>query len=148
LQGSDVTDAIRAENVGMTASIVAAYPAVRSALLQRQKDFACAPGLVADGRDMGTAVFPLAPIKIFLTASAEVRAERRYIQLQQKGIKVAMSELVNDIKARDERDMNRETSPLKPAADAILIDSTSLSIEQVHNNIISIVNDFLLSRSV
>jgi CMP/dCMP kinase len=146
LQGRDVTGAIRDENVGMNASIVAAYPAVRNALLQRQKDFAVAPGLVADGRDMGTTVFPLAPIKIFLTASAEVRAERRYIQLQQKGIKVEMSDLVSDIKARDERDINRETSPLKPAGDAIVLDSTSLSIEQVRNNILTLVNDFLSSR--
>jgi CMP/dCMP kinase len=142
LQGVDVTDTIREENVGMHASIVAAYPAVRSALLQRQKDFAVAPGLVADGRDMGTTVFPSAPIKIFLTASAEVRAQRRYMQLQQKGINVALSELVSDIKARDERDSNRDTSPLKPAADAILIDSTSLSIEQVRNTILTLVNDF------
>jgi CMP/dCMP kinase len=127
----DVTDAIRHENVSMSASVVAAYPKVRAALLQRQKDFAQLPGLVADGRDMGTTVFPHAQVKIFLTASAEARAERRYKQLAQKGVVVDMAELVSDIKARDDRDTQRETSPLKPADDAVVLDSTSLSIEQV-----------------
>lgn len=131
LAGEDVTNAIRHETVGMNASLVAAYPAVRLALLQRQKDFAQAPGLVADGRDMGTIVFPQAQVKIFLTASAEARAERRYKQLQQKNVSVDMAELVSDIKARDERDTNRSVAPLKPAVDALLIDSTELSIEQV-----------------
>lgn len=127
----DVTDAIRHENVSMSASVVAAYPKVRAALLQRQKDFAQQPGLVADGRDMGTTVFPNAQVKIFLTASAEARAERRYKQLAQKGVDVDMAELVRDIKARDDRDTQRESSPLKPAEDAVVLDSTSLSIDEV-----------------
>lgn len=131
LAGENVTDAIRRENVSMSASIIAAYPKVRAALLQRQKDFAQAPGLVADGRDMGTTVFPQAQVKIFLTASAEARAERRYKQLVEKGAAVNMAELIEDIKARDERDTNRSTSPLKPASDALVLDSTLLSIEQV-----------------
>lgn len=137
LAAEDVTDAIRHENVSMNASVVAAYPKVRAALLQRQKDFARAPGLVADGRDMGTTVFPQAQIKIFLTASAEARAERRFKQLQQNGIDVNMDELVSDIKARDDRDTQRATSPLKPAEDALVLDSTSLTIEQVLNKILA-----------
>lgn len=131
LASEDVTDAIRHESVSMSASVVAAYPEVRAALLQRQKDFAQAPGLVADGRDMGTTVFPHAQVKIFLTASAEARAERRYKQLTQKGVAVDMAELIRDIKARDDRDTQREISPLKPAADALVLDSTLLSIDQV-----------------
>jgi cytidylate kinase len=115
----------------MSASVVAAYPQVRAALLQRQKDFAQAPGLVADGRDMGTTIFPQAQVKIFLTASAEARAERRYKQLIQKGAAVDMAALVKDIKDRDDRDTNRSSSPLKPAVDALILDSTALTIEQV-----------------
>lgn len=137
LANEDVTDAIRHETVSMNASVVAAYPKVRAALLQRQKDFAQAPGLVADGRDMGTTVFPHAQVKIYLTASAEARAERRYKQLQQKGTEVNMAELVADIKARDDRDTQRATSPLKPADDAVILDSTSMSIEQVLNTILA-----------
>jgi len=137
LAGEDVTDAIRQENVSMNASVVAAYPKVRAALLQRQKDFAQAPGLVADGRDMGTTVFPQAQVKIFLTASAEARAERRFKQLQQKGVAVNMAELIKDIKDRDDRDTNRSTSPLKPADDALVLDSTSLTIEQVLSAILA-----------
>jgi cytidylate kinase len=137
LDEENVTDAIRHENVSMSASVVAAYPKVRAALLQRQKDFAQAPGLVADGRDMGTTVFPDAQIKIFLTASAEARAERRFKQLQQKGVEVNMAELVSDIKARDDRDTQRATSPLKPADDALVLDSTSLTIEQVLDTILA-----------
>lgn len=139
LQDEDVTHAIRDENVSMSASVVAAYPKVRAALLQRQRDFAQAPGLVADGRDMGTTVFPNAQVKIFLTASAEARAERRYKQLLQKGAVVDMAELVRDIKARDERDTQRETSPLKPADDALVLDSTLMTIDQVLNAILNSV---------
>lgn len=131
LSGEDVTHLIRLETVGMNASFVAAYPAVRAALLQRQRNFAQAPGLVADGRDMGTVVFPQAIVKVFLTASAEARAERRFKQLQQNGASVDMVELINDIKARDERDINRSVSPLKPAVNALIIDSTTLNIQQV-----------------
>ncbi|RYY74765.1 MAG: (d)CMP kinase [Gammaproteobacteria bacterium] len=139
LAKEDVTQAIRDENVSMGASIVAAYPKVRAALLQRQRDFAQAPGLVADGRDMGTTVFPHAKVKIFLTASAEARAERRLKQLAQKGIDVDMAELIRDIKARDDRDTQREASPLKPAADALVLDSTLMTIDQVLNAILNSV---------
>lgn len=139
LKDEDVTSAIRDESVSMSASVVAAYPKVRVALLQRQRDFAQAPGLVADGRDMGTTVFPNAQVKIFLTASAEARAERRFKQLVQKGAAVDMEELVRDIKARDERDMQRETSPLKPAEDALVLDSTLMTIDQVLNAILNSV---------
>jgi len=131
LEGQDVSDAIRMEAVGMNASLIAAYPKVRAALLDRQREFAVAPGLVADGRDMGTTVFPQAQTKLFLTASAEARAERRFKQLLAKGASVDMDALVKDIRERDERDSSRSVSPLKPAEDAVYIDSTSMSIEQV-----------------
>ncbi len=131
LQDQDVSREIRTEAVSMNASRVAAYPPVREALLQRQRDFRQAPGLVADGRDMGTTVFPDAGIKIFLTASPEARAERRYLQLREKGEKVDMDALVVDIRERDKRDSERAVSPLKPADDAHLVDSTHLTIEQV-----------------
>jgi cytidylate kinase len=129
--GEDVTLAIRQEKVSMSASVVAAYPRVRAALLERQRAFRQPPGLVADGRDMGTTVFPDAPLKIFLTASARARAERRYRQLQEKGEAVDMAELVRDIEDRDTRDSSRAVSPLRPADDAILLDSTSMNIDQV-----------------
>jgi cytidylate kinase len=127
----DASRAIRTEEGGRGASTVGAMPLVRTALLQRQRDFRQAPGLVADGRDMGTVVFPGAPLKFFLTASAEERAERRYQQLLAKGESVDRARLLNDIKERDERDSNRAVSPLLPAADAIVIDSTAISIEEV-----------------
>ena len=139
LVNEDVTHAIRDETVSMNASVVAAYPKVRVALLQRQRDFAQAPGLVADGRDMGTTVFPNARVKIFLTASAEARAERRCKQIVQKGGNVDMAELIRDIKARDERDTQREASPLKPADDALVLDSTLMTIDQVLNVILKAV---------
>ena len=131
LEGEEVTDAIRNERVGAGASMVASLPAVRDALLQRQRAFQESPGLIADGRDMGTVVFPDAPLKIFLTASAEERARRRYLQLKGKGDDVSLSSLLDEIRARDERDTQRAVAPLKPAADAIQLDSTELSIEQV-----------------
>ena len=131
LEGEDVTDIIRTEKVGAAASKVAAFPSIREALLRRQRGFAQPPGLVADGRDMGTVVFPHAPVKIFLTASAEARAERRFLQLQAKGHDVNIAHLLSDIQSRDERDSNRSTAPLVPATDAHLLDSTSLSIEEV-----------------
>lgn len=115
----------------MNASRVAAHGPVREALLETQRSFCQPPGLVADGRDMGTVVFPDAPLKIYLTASAEERAERRHKQLKQKGIGVSLRGLLEDIEARDEQDMGRAASPLQPAADAVVIDSTALSIEQV-----------------
>ncbi|WP_217473688.1 (d)CMP kinase [Stutzerimonas stutzeri] len=137
LEGEDVTSAIRNEQVGAGASQVAALSAVRDALLQRQKAFRESPGLVADGRDMGTVVFPDAPLKIFLTASAEERARRRYLQLKGKGDDVNLASLLDEIRARDERDTQREVAPLKPADDAVQLDSTDLSIEQVLGQILS-----------
>ncbi|WP_313243522.1 (d)CMP kinase [Stutzerimonas nitrititolerans] len=137
LEGEDVTEAIRNEVVGAGASQVAALPAVREALLQRQKAFREAPGLVADGRDMGTVVFPDATLKIFLTASAEERARRRYLQLKANGDDVNLASLLDEIRARDERDTQRAVAPLKPADDAIQLDSTALSIEQVLGQILS-----------
>lgn len=137
LEGDDVTHAIRSETVAAGASKIAALPAVRDALLQRQRAFLEFPGLVADGRDMGTVVFPDAPLKVFLTASAEERARRRYLQLKAKGDDVSLSGLLDEIRARDERDTQRAIAPLKPAADAIQLDSTELSIEQVLERIMS-----------
>ncbi|MFC4699324.1 (d)CMP kinase [Glaciecola siphonariae] len=131
LEGEDVSDDIRTEEVGSAASQVAAIPVVREALLRRQRGFAQMPGLVADGRDMGTVVFQNANAKIFLTASAQARAERRYEQLKDKGHDVKISRLLIDIQARDERDANRTTAPLVAAEDAFEIDSTDLNITQV-----------------
>ena len=131
LAGEDVTSEIRTETCGDNASKVAVMQPVRDALLQRQRDFRQLPGLVADGRDMGTVVFPDAPVKIFLTASAEERARRRYNQLMQAGVDVNIDALLEEIRVRDERDMNRSAAPLKPADDAQVIDSTGLSIEEV-----------------
>ena len=136
LDGEDVTRAIRTEQAGAGASRVAALPAVRAALLDRQRAFRAAPGLIADGRDMGTVVFPDAPLKIFLTASVEERARRRYLQLKEKGEAVNLAGLFEEIRARDERDTQRATAPLKPAEDALLLDSTELSIEQVLERIL------------
>ncbi|AWL01402.1 (d)CMP kinase [Stutzerimonas stutzeri] len=141
LEGEDVTEAIRNETVGAGASQVAALPVVRTALLQRQKAFREAPGLVADGRDMGTVVFPDAQLKIFLTASAEERARRRYLQLKARGDDVNLASLLEEIRERDERDTQRAVAPLKPAEDAIQLDSTTLSIEEVLQRILSEVAD-------
>jgi cytidylate kinase len=131
LDGADVSSELRTEKTGAAASVVAALPAVRQALLQRQRDFARPPGLVADGRDMGTVVFPDAPLKVFLTASAEERATRRYKQLKEKGIGVSLRDLSRDIERRDARDANRSTAPLRPAENARVLDSTSLTPGEV-----------------
>jgi cytidylate kinase len=131
LDGQDVTAEIRSEAGGQGASRVAAWPSVRAALLDRQRAFAVPPGLVADGRDMGTVVFPYAALKIFLTASPEERARRRYKQLKDKGSGVSLAALSREITARDLRDSTRAVAPLKPAADARVIDSTGLPIEAV-----------------
>lgn len=139
LDEEEVTNAIREEAVGMGASQIAAFPNVRSALLERQRAFAQPPGLIADGRDMGTVVFPEARVKIFLTASAEARAERRFKQLQSKGELVDKAVLIADIQERDYRDSTRAISPLKPAEDAVIIDSTNYGIEEVFNNIMAII---------
>lgn len=140
LEGEDVTHSIRTEEVGSIASQVAAIPKVREALLRRQRAFKQAPGLVADGRDMGTVVFPNAEAKIFLTASAEERASRRFKQLKDKGHDVSIARLLADIQARDERDANRTVAPLVPAEDAFVLDSTYLGIEQVLEKITEFVN--------
>lgn len=131
LENQDVTGEIRTEFCGNAASQVAAIAEVRTALLQRQRDFQQPPGLVADGRDMGTTVFPAAGLKIFLTASAEERAKRRYKQLKDKGIDVSLTALVKDIAERDERDGARRVSPLKPADDAVIVDTSDMDIQQV-----------------
>ncbi len=131
LEGEVVSDEIRTEAVGSIASKAAAYPKVRRALLERQHAFAQGPGLVADGRDMGTIVFPDAEVKIYLTACPEERAKRRYLQLKEKGIESNIELLLEEIQARDDRDMNRAIAPLKPAIDALIIESTHMSIEQV-----------------
>ncbi len=138
LEGRDVTAAIRTEEIGQGASRVAAWPAVRRALLERQRAFAVPPGLVADGRDMGTVVFPQADLKIFLTASPEERARRRYNQLKEKGSGASLSALSREIAERDARDSSRAVAPLVPAADATLIDSTGLGIEAVVERVIEL----------
>jgi cytidylate kinase len=131
LEGENVSGELRKEETGMAASKVAALPRVREALLRRQRAFAQEPGLVADGRDMGTVVFPDAPVKIFLDASAEERAQRRMKQLQLKGLDVRFDDLLSEIQERDDRDRNRAVAPLRPAEDALVLDSTSMSIDQV-----------------
>lgn len=136
LEGEDVTDVIRTEKMGNAASIVAALPAVRAALLSRQRAFREVPGLVADGRDMGTVVFPDAELKIFLSASPEERARRRFNQLKEKGISVTLGDLIEELRLRDKRDKERLVAPLKPAEDAICIDTDSLNIEQVVGRIL------------
>ncbi|MCA1922066.1 (d)CMP kinase [Buttiauxella noackiae] len=131
LEGEDVSAEIRTQDVANAASQVAAFPRVREALLRRQRAFREAPGLIADGRDMGTVVFPDAPVKIFLDASSEERAHRRMLQLQEKGFSVNFERLLAEIKERDDRDRNRAVAPLVPAADALVLDSTSMSIDEV-----------------
>ena len=131
LGGEDVSSEIRTEEAGANASKVAAYPSVRTALLQRQREFLKEPGLVADGRDMGTVVFPKAQVKIFLDASADVRAKRRVLQLKQKGKQADFDTIKKEIEERDNRDRNRPVAPLKPADDALILDSSDLSIEEV-----------------
>ncbi len=131
LAGCDVTAELRTEVAGNNASLIAPLSKVRAALLQRQRDFAQWPGLVADGRDMGTVVFPSARTKIFMTASAQERAQRRHKQLLAKGLDVKIGDLLQEIQVRDERDMNRPEAPLRPADDAVVIDTTGLDIEQV-----------------
>lgn len=146
LEDEDVSDKIRSEPCGVRASEVAKLPAVRAALLERQRAFRRAPGLVADGRDMGTVVFPDADLKIFLTASPEVRAERRYKQLKEKGIDANLRALSRDLAERDERDTKRAVSPLVPAADSQVIDSSSLSIEEVAGRIMELYRELTYPR--
>ncbi|MDX3774745.1 (d)CMP kinase [Chromatiaceae bacterium AAb-1] len=148
LEGENVTHTIRTQEVADVASKIASLPRVREALLRRQRAFSEAPGLVADGRDMGTVVFPQAEVKIFLTASTEERAQRRYLELKQKGLDVNIGDLLSEIQERDERDINRATAPLKPAADAYILDSTHKSIEQVLDEVLRYVGMKLPSVSV
>ncbi|NMM36504.1 MAG: (d)CMP kinase [Glaciimonas sp.] len=136
LSGVDVTDAIRAEEIGNAASKIAALPAVRQALIGLQLGFRQAPGLVADGRDMGTVIFPGASLKIFLTASVEVRAQRRYKQLIDKGFSANITDLLRDLNERDARDAQRTTAPLKPAEDACLLDTSDLSVDQAVSQVL------------
>jgi len=139
LDEENVTDQLRYEETGVMASKIAAIAVVRAALVTRQRRFRQSPGLVADGRDMGTVIFPDAKLKVFLTASAEIRAERRYKQLKDKGESVNLTRLFREIKARDLRDQSRSVAPLRPAEDAVIIDSTELSIEEVFKEIVSLI---------
>lgn len=140
LDEEDVSDAIRTETCGKAASRIAAYPEVREALLARQKAFRRAPGLVADGRDMGTVVFPDALVKVYLTASQDERAKRRYKQLKEKGVSVNLARLLEGIAERDRRDTQRGVSPLKPASDAVVIDTTDLEIEVVESRVMGLMD--------
>jgi CMP/dCMP kinase len=137
LDGVDVSSEIRAEQIGNRASAIAVHQTVRAALVARQRAFRKEPGLVADGRDMGTVIFPDAVLKVFLTASVEARAARRHKQLIQKGFSANMDNLLRDLRERDERDSNRAAAPLKPAADAILLDTSSLSIDQAVDQVVA-----------
>ncbi|MCL7750312.1 (d)CMP kinase [Guyparkeria hydrothermalis] len=146
LNEENVSRELRTETTGAIASQIAARPEVREALLQRQRDFAQAPGLVADGRDMGTVVFPDAPAKIFLDASAEVRADRRYKQLIENGFDASFTALVEEIRQRDERDRNRSVAPLRPAEDALVVDSSDLSIDEVEATLWRYIQDRLADQ--
>ena len=143
LDGTVVSAAIREEACGERASVLAAVPVVRQALLERQRAFRQPPGLVADGRDMGTVVFPDAPVKIFLTASAEERARRRHKQLMEQGVAANLADLLQELRARDERDTKRSVAPLRPAEDAVTIDTTDLSVEAVVNAVMERVEAWL-----
>lgn len=141
MNGGDVSTMIRSEECGQWASQYAAIPEVRQALLEKQRRFAMPPGLVTDGRDMGTVVFPNAFLKIFLTASVEERAKRRLLQLQGQQIDVSLAQVVEELTKRDERDKNRQVSPMRPAADSVLVDTTAKSIHEVLDEILTLVND-------
>jgi len=143
LAGVEVGDRLRTEETGNLASIIAAIPEVRTALLDRQRQFQQHPGLVADGRDMGTTIFPAAVLKIFLTASPEIRAKRRHKQLMEKGFDVNLSRLLGEIRDRDARDAQRSTSPLKPAEDAVMVDTSSMTIDEVVNHVDDLLNERL-----
>ncbi|ALS32955.1 (d)CMP kinase [Pseudoalteromonas sp. NZS127] len=140
LEGEDVSTTIRNEEVGAAASKVAALPRVREALLRRQRAFRTERGLIADGRDMGTVVFKDAPLKIFLTASAQERAKRRFVELNARGLNVTLSGLLKDIQERDDRDMNRAVAPLVPAEDAIELDTSELNAQQVYDKVLTLLD--------
>ena len=139
VNGHDATDEIRTETCGAAASAIAAIPSVRAALFEKQRSFRRMPGLVADGRDMGTVVFADASYKVFLTASAEERAGRRYKQLKEKGLNVTLSSLLREIEARDERDANRKVAPLKPALGALTVDTTGMPVADVVAKVLAVV---------
>ncbi len=139
IDGQDATDAIRTETAGAAASAIAALPPVRKALMDKQLAFRQPPGLVADGRDMGTVIFPDAPFKVFLTASATERAERRYKQLKAKGLAVTLTSLLHEIELRDARDASRTVAPLRPAVDAVVIDTTGQPIPAVVAEVLAVV---------
>ncbi|MDQ2972206.1 MAG: (d)CMP kinase [Rhodanobacteraceae bacterium] len=139
VNGHDATDELRTESAGAAASAIAAIPGVRAALVDKQLACRKVPGLVADGRDMGTVVFPEAELKVFLTASAAERAKRRYKQLKEKGLDVTLTSLLHEIEARDARDASRAVAPLKPAVDAVLVDTTGVPIDQVVAKVLSLV---------
>lgn len=139
VNGADATPELRTETAGAAASAIAAIPEVRSALVERQRRFAREPGLVTDGRDMGTVIFPNARYKVFLTASAQERAERRYKQLIDKGVSVTLDGLLREILARDARDSQRTVAPLRPAPDAVHVDTTGLSIQEVVEQVLNVV---------
>ncbi|QNK00958.1 (d)CMP kinase [Dyella telluris] len=139
VNGHDATDELRTETAGAAASAIASIPSVRQALVDMQLAFRKAPGLVADGRDMGTVIFPDAPFKVFLTASAAERAKRRYKQLKEKGLSVTLATLQHEIEARDARDASRTVAPLKPAADAVFIDTTGMGIDDVVAKVLAVV---------
>ncbi|MDG2524332.1 (d)CMP kinase [Stenotrophomonas sp. HITSZ_GD] len=140
LNGVDATDELRLETAGALASAIAAIPEVRGALKERQRSFRRPPGLVADGRDMGTVIFPDAAHKVFLTASAEERADRRHKQLMEKGVSVIFDDLLREIMARDARDAQRTVAPLRPAEDAVLIDTTGIGIEEVVERVLKLAS--------
>lgn len=139
VDGVDATDELRTETAGAAASAIAAVPEVRGALFQKQRDFLRPPGLVADGRDMGTVVFPEAAHKVFLSASAEERARRRHKQLSDKGLEVTIDALLREIQARDARDAQRAVAPLKPAPDAVLVDTTGIPVEAVVERVLALL---------
>lgn len=139
INGHDASHELRTESCGAAASAIAAIPAVRSALVEKQRQFRRVPGLVADGRDMGTVIFPDAAFKVFLTASAEIRAERRYKQLKEKGFEVTLAALLREIVARDARDAGRAVAPLRPASDAVHIDASGLGIGAVVERVLELI---------
>jgi cytidylate kinase len=145
LEGQDVTQAMRTERCGSAASKIAVFPEVREALLKRQRDFLEPPGLVADGRDMGTVVFPAAPLKFYLEASLEERAKRRYLQLKDTDKSVTLDGILHEIAERDKRDKNRVSAPLSPAKDAVIIDTTGMSISAVFSAVMQIVKQRISS---
>ena len=139
LEGEDITQEMRTEDTGALASLVASHPLVRSALLKRQRMFATEPGLIADGRDMGTVVFPDAVLKIYLTASIEERAKRRFKELLEKGEDVSLRGLIEQVRTRDDRDMSRDASPLVPAEDAVELDTSEQTIQEVTDTVLNLV---------